>query len=176
MASGSPRRAQILREAGIDFEVKLADVEEIFGDDPIATVKYNAVLKAREVAKLYDDRAVIVAADTLVSCEGRVLGKPKDLEEAQETLLFLSGKEQEVFTAVCLINGETEIEFSDKSIIVFKNLSLKDVTEYHNLVNPLDKAGSYNIDEHGDLIVSELKGSYENVMGLPIEELLKHFT
>ena len=173
LASGSPRRAKVLRDAGVEFEVRTADVQEISIDsDPVRTVQYNAEVKAQAVASLSQNDELIIAADTVVYAhegdKGQVLGKPVDMDDAKDMLRRLSGRDHGVSTGVCVIRGRKKIAFVDESLIRFKKLDEALIDEYHSLVNPLDKAGAYNIDEHGDMLVEKLGGSHESVMGLPI--------
>ena len=165
-----------MRDGGYNFEVCVPDVEEISGDDPFSTVVYNAALKAEKASESCEEGAIVIAADTLVSCDGRVLGKPKSFAEAKQMLKFLSGREQMVMTAVCIVCGDSKIEFTEESSLFFKKLSDDQIDEYHSLVDPLDKAGAYNIDEFGDMLVDRLEGSYENVMGLPIDALKSYLS
>lgn len=169
LASASPRRKAILRNLNVPFEVHLPRCSEHFHpDDPVATVGENACLKALSVAKRFPHE-VILAADTVVSFAGKVLGKPKDYEQAQEWLLEYSGRTQIVYTAVAFIQpGHTTPDlFIEATSLRFKHYGLGEVQEYLDLVRPLDRAGAYDINEHGNRLIAERVGSYTNVMGLP---------
>lgn len=169
LASASPRRQAILRHLKIPFEVHLATCKEsVRVGDPVATVGQNAALKALSVAKRYPHE-VIVAADTVVAFNGKVLGKPKDYEEAQQWLLDYSGRSQQVYTAVAFLKpGHRDPDlFIEATSLVFKQYGLGTVQEYLDRVKPLDRAGAYDINECGDLLIAERIGSYTNVMGLP---------
>jgi len=174
LASESPRRAELLRQLGYDFKVVPSGVAEIHQGDLTAqeTAQINAYRKARGVAKKYQD-ALVIGADTLVFMEEQVFGKPKNLEAAYEMLQRLQGKTHTVVTAICLLHLRTHRQriFADNTNVTFRPLDAVKVRRYLTKVNPLDKAGAYAIQEHGDLIVEGISGSYTNVVGLPMELL-----
>lgn len=166
LASGSPRRAKILREHGVDFVVEKTDAHEVaYPHDPVRTVRENALAKGAALAA----RRRVLSADTIVWFGGRIYGKPRDLEEARGFLHELSGKTHTVFTGVAY-DGEVEVVASD---VTFRALSDAEIEDYVAKVRPTDRAGAYDIDESGDLIVQGWTGSYENIMGLPLEPLAK---
>lgn len=173
LASASPRRAKILEGLGLEFEVVATDAEEVaFADDPARTVSENALAKGRAYFELggSDPAGVkVISADTIVWHRGRIYGKPRDLEEAKAFLRGLSGETHQVFTAVAL-NGEVRLSVSD---VRFRPLDEALIAEYVERVKPTDRAGAYDIDESGDLIVESWTGSYENIMGLPVEPLIE---
>lgn len=165
LASGSPRRAKILSALGLSFEIVKSDAPEVaYPDDPERTVRENALAKGAAVKRA---DAVVISADTIVWCAGRIYGKPRDADEARGFLRGLSGRTHTVFTGVAC-NGETCVCRSD---VTFKRLSDETIETYLRLVNPLDRAGAYDIDTHGDLLVASYTGTYENIMGLPVEPL-----
>lgn len=137
-------------------------------DDPAGTVGVNARRKALSVHASYS-RAAIIAADTVVCFEGRVLGKPRDLEEARAWLTAYSGKTQTVYTAVALFYpGAQEPSLRiEATSLQFKGYDTRTVDAYLALVRPLDRAGAYDVNERGDLLIAGRIGSYSNVMGLP---------
>ena len=165
LASGSPRRAKILRDLGVDFTIVKSDAPEVsFPNDPERTVRENALAKGAAV----DAKGChVLSADTIVWFGGRIYGKPADAAEAKRFLRELSGRTHTVFTGVAY-DGEVKIAKSD---VKFRELSDAAIDEYVAAVNPLDRAGAYDIDESGDLIVEGYSGSYENIMGLPVEPL-----
>ena len=167
LASGSPRRAKILREHGVAFTVVKTDAEETgIDDDPVATVTGNAL---RKLAVAPGEEAL--AADTIVWLKGRIYGKPRDLDEAKAFLRELSGKTHSVWTGVAYRkDGKTQTAAAE-SRVAFKVLSERDIDEYVRLVNPLDRAGAYDIDDFGPLVVERYEGEYENIMGLPLAPL-----
>ena len=164
LASGSPRRAKILKDLGVDFEVVKTDAPEVsYPADPERTVSENALAKGAALL----GRKGVLSADTIVWFSNRIYGKPRDLEEAKEFLRELAGKVHTVFTGVAF-DGEVKVVRSD---VKFRDLSEATIEEYVARVRPTDRAGAYDIDESGDLIVESYSGSYENIMGLPVEPL-----
>ena len=173
LASGSPRRAKILRELGVDFEIVKSDAPEVaYPHEPERTVRENALAKGEAV--LHSSFLIphfsflpTLSADTIVWFDNRIYGKPRDLAEAKVFLRTLSGKIHTVFTGVAF-DGEVKVVRSD---VKFRELSDAMIDEYVARVKPTDRAGAYDIDESGDLIVESYTGSYENIMGLPVEPL-----
>jgi len=171
LASTSPRRHELLTKAGIDFEIIPSPAEEIYDASlgMAGLCEENARLKAAAVP-LPD--AVVIAADTLVFIDGEPIGKPKDMADAHQMIRRLSGRTHQVCTGVCIVvYGAEPILFHELSDVVFHELNDAQITEYLNLTNPLDKAGSYGIQDFGDMVVKEIRGSFENVMGLPVEQV-----
>lgn len=174
LASQSPRRIELLLAAGYEFEILPADVEELH--DPALTPEQltvaNATTKAAASARLRPD-ALVIGADTLVYLDGHPLGKPRDLDEAAEMLRRLSGRAHEVCTGVALAmaGGERVRSFCVVSHVIFKPITDETIRSYYAKVNPLDKAGAYAIQEHGDMIVHHTEGSWSNIVGLPMEAL-----
>lgn len=169
LASGSPRRQELLSRAGYDFDVIPAEVAE-WGADRFAFRKLcaaNATLKAREVQAKHPD-AVVLGADTLVGLQGSVLGKPRDIVEAVCMLERLSGRVHEVCTGVCVRDGEEEHAFFEVTWVQFQKFGEEVIKEYTQRVDVMDKAGAYAIQEHGEMLVEKVEGSYENVVGLPV--------
>ena len=174
LASGSPRRAKILRDRGVDFVIVKSDAEEVsYPHDPERTVRDNALAKGlalfsrKEGAEGAQSAAHVLSADTIVWFNNRIYGKPRDLDEAKEFLRELSGNVHTVFTGVAY-DGQVRVVKSD---VKFRALSEAMIDEYVACVKPTDRAGAYDIDESGDLIVESYSGSYENIMGLPVEPL-----
>lgn len=169
LASGSPRRAKILRDLGIAFEVVKTGAPEVaIPHEPERTVRENALAKGAAVrAHLGAESCDILSADTIVWFANRIYGKPRDLAEARQFLHELSGNTHVVYTGVAL-NGAVRVE---KSFVTFRALTDAAIDAYVARVQPLDRAGAYDIDENGDLLVAHWQGSYENIMGLPVEPL-----
>lgn len=168
-----------MNEAGLEFQVLPADVEEI--EDPSlgieALVSQNARLKSEVVAQ-EQTGALVIGADTLVALDGHPLGKPRDMEHAFAMVKTLVGKTHVVCTGVCLsrypADGEPEIiEFIESTYVTFLPLTDEEIRAYLALINPLDKAGSYAAQEHGERIIERTEGSWTNVVGLPMERLLE---
>ena len=165
LASGSPRRAKILRDLGVDFDILKTDAPETsYPDDPERTVRENALAKGR-AAK----RPRVLSADPLVWMDGRIYGKPRNLDEARQFLRELSGRVHSVFTGVAL-DGEAKV---CRSSVRFRQLDEASIRDYVEKVRPLDRAGAYDIDECGDILIESWTGSYENIMGLPVEPLVE---
>ena len=174
LASQSPRRVQLMREAGYEFEIVVPEVEEAHDGSlsPEDLTVENARRKAVAGAVLHPD-ALVIGADTMVYLDSEPLGKPANLDEALTMLRRLSGRSHEVCTGVYLAwdAGRQGRGFHVISHVVFKTLSDDLIRAYHALVNPLDKAGAYGIQENGNMIISGHEGSWTNVMGLPMERL-----
>lgn len=171
LASASPRRRELLAQAGVVFEVVPSPAEEIHDASlkPEVLCEHNAVLKAEAIAALRPD-ATVIGSDTLVFIDDEPLGKPSDLGEARAMLRKLAGRVHRVCTGVCVIfpGGEKKV-FHGSTDVTFRPLDDADIDAYFALVNPLDKAGAYGIQEHGDRIVASIEGSFDNVMGLPVD-------
>ncbi|KAF0093358.1 MAG: septum formation protein [Puniceicoccaceae bacterium 5H] len=172
LASGSPRRSELLTHMGLRFRVQPADVEELTEADPQTLVLHNAALKADAVSRL-NPATPVLAADTTVALGGLVLNKPADLEEARSMLLLLSGQTHAVFTGVSLRWAEQDLreDFVETSHVTFRELDEDTITAYFKRVDPLDKAGAYGIQEGRELIVEKWTGSLHNIIGLPTERL-----
>jgi len=174
LASASPRRAELLRQLSPNFQVIPGNAEEIFDDQlsPRELCQLNAHRKARVVAKKIPD-ALVLGADTLVFLDDEIMGKPASLADARRMLARLQGRMHQVVTGVSLIHlrAHRERTFAVSTDVTFRPLTAGQINEYLSKMNPLDKAGAYAIQEHGDLIVSEISGSFSNVVGLPVEQL-----
>ncbi len=179
LASGSPRRAKILHDAGVPFVVLKTDAPETsFPEEPERTVVSNASAKlAAARAELADNPPQypffgVLAADTIVWFDNRIYGKPRDLDEAAEFLRELSGQTHTVFTGLAFAGADGVVRTAvARSGVKFRVLDEAAIAEYVARVKPIDRAGAYDIDESGDLIVESFVGSYENIMGLPLEPL-----
>ena len=174
LASGSPRRRELLESAGLSFEIIPSPAEEIHDASlgMAGLCEENARLKAAAVAAHHPE-AVVIGADTLVFLEGQPLGKPKDLADAARMLRSLSGCVHDVCTGVCIYGPSGKVRTLHRvTEVVFRKLDDATVSEYLAKTSPLDKAGAYGIQDHGGMIVERIVGSYENVMGLPVEAVL----
>jgi septum formation protein len=176
LASASPRRVDLLRSIGVSFEVVPSGAEELH--DPsfsaAALCELNAERKADHVARAYPG-CVVLGADTLVTWERKLFGKPRDLTEAREMLRELGGRAHQVITGICLCDSRRKSRFSDVTQVRFKPLTPGIIEEYIAAVSVLDKAGAYGIQERGELLVESVSGSYSNVVGLPLERLAREF-
>jgi septum formation protein len=174
LASASPRRAELLRELGLEFDVVASRAQEVEDShlDPMELAMTNACRKALAVADAYPD-SLVIGADTVVALGAKCFGKPADRRAAARMLRALSGKIHEVITGVCLFRkstGDLEV-FAEISRVQFRRLTNQSISDYLDKVDVLDKAGAYAIQEHGKLIVKGLAGSLSNVVGLPVERL-----
>ena len=174
LASSSPRRQELLRGLGLSFEVRVAAVPELHEEQLTGRelAQLNAHRKARAVARLVPE-ALVLGADTLVCLGNRLFGKPTSLDEARGMLEQLQGRIHEVVTGVCLIHASAARErlFAETTRVTFRPLSIPQINDYLSKMDPLDKAGAYAIQQHGDQIVSGIDGSYTNVVGLPTERV-----
>lgn len=180
LASGSPRRRELLAREGVAFEVRPSGVEELAPNsvEPVTLARENALLKARDIAEQHQE-AIVLGSDTVVVIDGTTLGKPMNLEEGVGMLKSLSGRWHEVVTAVALLSEGKEEVFHETTRVLFKKLSEEDIAQYHADVEVLDKAGGYAIQEGGERIIAEVDGCRDNVMGLPVGRVvneLKNFS
>ncbi len=175
LASGSPRRAEILQNIGADFEVYITHADENVEESlsPDALVCELSSRKAKEAARFFPDSALILAADTVVALDGRIMGKPKDEAQAFEMLSLLSGKTHSVYTGYTLTREGLYVSHAIKTDVVFRPLSEDLIYRYIKSGEPFDKAGAYGIQGKGSALVKELRGDYFNVMGLPISAVVQ---
>lgn len=175
LASQSPRRVELLKRIERDFDVFPSSVEEVLDQErsPMENAVDLAREKARQVAGRYRGRFV-VGADTLVTLGGRILGKPSDMNDARGILKFLSGREHQVVTGVAVVNDRGEI-FADAetSAVSIKPLTEDEIDRYIDTGEPMDKAGAYAIQGAGSFMVESYRGSFSNIVGLPLETLDK---
>jgi len=174
LASASPRRAELLKLLEVDFKIIPGNAAEVAHDHltPLEVCQLNAHRKARVVAKQIPD-ALVLGADTLVFRDNEILGKPRSLAEAARMIGRLQGRTHQVVTGVCLMHLRRHEEriFAVSTDVLFHPLTKKQIADYLAKIHPLDKAGAYAIQDYGELIISEISGSYSNVVGLPIEQL-----
>ena len=171
LASASPRRKEILENAGFDFEIIVSDVDENITEDlsPSETVEELAKRKALAVWEENKD-AVVFGCDTVVAVDGRILGKPRDDDEAFEMIKMLSGKAHTVSTGVCICSEDKISVFSNTTNVEFYPLSDETIRSYVATGESRDKAGAYGIQGYGSVLIKEIKGDYFSVMGLPVSE------
>ena len=175
LASGSPRRKELLLQIGIVPEIIVSHVEEkITSDIPAEVVMSLAEQKAVDVAKEMPEGTVILGSDTVVAADGKILGKPKSHEEAYEMIRRLAGRSHQVYTGVCLVKkgpegeADTVVSFYDETDVNVSPMTEKEIREYADSEEPMDKAGSYAVQGFFARYIDGLKGSYANVMGLPV--------
>ena len=173
LASGSPRRKNFLEDLGLDFEIRLKEVDESYpttlkGKD---ISEYLAKLKAAPFLKELKDDEILITADTIVWLDGKALGKPRDKTEAKNMLKSLSNKTHEVISSVALTTNSKQIILSDKTSVRFKKLSEEEIDFYISNYKPFDKAGAYGIQEWlGYIGIERIEGSYFNVVGFPVQK------
>jgi septum formation protein len=172
LASASPRRIRLLREAGFNPEVLSSQIVETRADflTPAEAALFNAIRKGMAIALEHPDE-IVLSADTIVTLDGSVFGKPADLEEAFQMLKRLIGKTHEVITAVAVmhLNKKRTRVGTERTAVKFRSLSDAEIREYLEIVEPLDKAGAYAAQESPDRIIESVTGSFSNVVGLPME-------
>ncbi|MDP5105063.1 MAG: Maf-like protein [Polaribacter sp.] len=179
LASGSPRRQQFFKDLNIDFDIQLKEVDEIYPQELKGTeiTDYLADLKSKAFSNL-SEKELLITSDTIVWLENKALGKPKDAQDAFKMLRALSGKKHEVITSISIKNKFFQKIINDTTFVTFKEISDEEINYYINNYKPYDKAGAYGIQEWIGLIaISNIEGSYFNVVGLPVhklyEELMK---
>ncbi len=177
LASNSPRRKELLAGLGVDYEVRtLPDVDESYPDtlQGADIPLYIAKEKADAYRNMLQPGELMITADTIVWLDGRVLGKPKDQEDALCMLRDMSGRTHEVFTGVCITTTEWQRSFAAQTEVRFAELSEEEITYYVDKFRPMDKAGAYGVQEWiGFIGVENISGSYYNIMGLPVQRLYK---
>ena len=168
LASASPRRQELLKLFGVPFCVRVADIDEYMDPSLPAAQEVGRVslCKARAVPRGADD--VVVAADTIVVCQGKTLGKPHSEEEAKAMLALLSGRDHQVMTGCTVLRGDEAITFTEITDLHFRELSEKEIHRYVASGEPMDKAGAYGIQGGAALFCTHMVGDYYNVMGLPV--------
>lgn len=175
LASNSPRRRELLGLLSVDHEiVETRKVDEVYPEDlrPEQVAPYLSALKAEAYAGLPSDGEVLMTADTVVICDGRILGKPADEDEAIGMLTMLSGRTHAVVTGVTLMSNERKSTFAECTLVTFDDLSQDEIERYVNDYRPFDKAGAYGIQEWiGCIGIKGIEGCFYNVMGLPLHRL-----
>ncbi|MDA1299135.1 MAG: Maf family protein [Proteobacteria bacterium] len=178
LASTSPRRAALLRQLGLHFAVRAPAVNEahLAGESPVTFVRRLSLAKANSdrLADLRD--RIVLAADTVVLLDEKILGKPGDPAAAMEMLAALSGRVHRVMTGVALVRGNEQTNFAVETKVEFRTLSKEEIRKYCVSGEPFDKAGGYGIQGRGAVFVSRIDGSYSNVVGLPLMETAQALT
>ena len=172
LASGSPRRLDLLRAVGIEPKVLVADVDELTAElPPQDLVMANARLKAMAVASICDEQAVVVAADTVVALDGRIFGKPQDAADAERMLAELSGRTHSVFTGMAVVKDGEMTAAVGETKVTFRTVSAEEIAAYVATKEPMDKAGAYAIQGGAATFVQGYEGAYDNIVGLPMDLL-----
>lgn len=176
LASASPRRRELLRQAGISFSVMVSDAEEKTTEtEPEKVVEELAFLKARAVVDSIGNRAAVIGADTIVAVNGKILGKPENQEDAARMLGLLQGRTHQVYTGVAVLLkeavGEVQHLFSEKTDVTMYPMTAAEIRSYIETGEPMDKAGAYGIQGRAAVYIKKIDGDYNNVVGLPIGRL-----
>ncbi|AQX53605.1 septum formation inhibitor Maf [Bacillus sp. VT 712] len=174
LASGSPRRKELLQQLHIPFSVHVSNVDEKVNHNysPSEVVMDLALQKASDVATLYPNH-IVLGSDTVVVYKDSILGKPASEAEAVKTLEMLSGKKHQVLTGVALVEGEQVQTFYEKTDVEFWPLTVDEITQYVRTGEPMDKAGSYGIQGLGAMFVKSIQGDYFSVVGLPLSRTIR---
>ena len=168
LASASPRRKELLGLFHIPFVIRVADIDETMDPNLAPAEEVGRVSRMKALAVPREPEDVVIAADTIVVCNHRVLGKPHSPEEAVETLKLLSGRDHQVMTGVTVVRGDQAETFTEVTDLHFRELTEKEIHAYVATGEPMDKAGSYGIQGGAALFCSHMVGDYYNVMGLPV--------
>ena len=168
LASASPRRKELLSLFGVPFVIRVADIDETMDPEKAAFDEVGRVSRAKALAVEAEKTDVVIAADTIVVCEGRVLGKPRTEAEAEEMLSLLSGRDHQVMTGVTVRRGTESETFTEVTDLHFRELSRGEISRYVASGEPMDKAGAYGIQGGAALFCEKMAGDYYNVMGLPV--------
>jgi septum formation protein len=174
LASGSPRRQELLKSLGVPFEIRLKKIEEHYPKQLTKSEISDYLAKLKSTAFLSELKIndILITSDTIVWHQNSALGKPKSKDNASQMLQQLSGKTHDVITSVCLKSIQKESVFNSTTKVTFKELSNDEIEFYINNYNPMDKAGSYGIQDWiGQIGVTRIEGSYFNVMGFPIDKI-----
>jgi septum formation protein len=178
LASKSPRRQELLRSLEVDFEIRTKDVDEDFPEDldPNLVAEFLAIKKSTAFEELAENE-LLLTSDTTVICNGKILNKAADYNEAFGMVEMLSGKSHEVITGVCLRTKNQRITFSETTRVTFATLTTAEIDHYIKKYQPFDKAGAYGIQEWIGMIgIEKIEGDFYNVMGLPLHRLYRALT
>ncbi|HMW35298.1 MAG TPA: Maf family protein [bacterium] len=178
LASASPRRAQILKQVGFDFDVMPSAIEEVSEHhEPVEYAREIAQKKALDIAQKYPER-IVIAADTIVCLDGHILGKPSDEEDAWRMLRFLSGRNHQVYTAFAISHRSRNVNMVEHELtqVHFRRLRDEEIAMYIATGAPFDKAGAYGIQDASAIFVDRIDGDFYNVVGLPVTRLYQVLT
>lgn len=168
LASASPRRKALLSLFGIPFTVRAADIDETMDPEKPPFGEVARVSRSKALAVSRGEEDIVIAADTIVVCQGKVLGKPHSEAEAAAMLRLLSGRDHQVMTGCTILYGDRVVTFTEVTSLHFRSLSEKEIQKYVQSGEPMDKAGAYGIQGGAALFCEKLEGDYYNVMGLPV--------
>ena len=168
LASASPRRQELLKLFGIPFIIRVADIDETMDPQASAYDEVARLSREKAMAVSREPEDTVIAADTIVVCQGKILGKPHSYEEAVSMLQLLSGRDHQVMTGCTVLKGDRAETFTEVTDIHFRELSDKEIRRYVDSGEPMDKAGAYGIQGGAALFCEKMVGDYYNVMGLPV--------
>ncbi len=168
LASQSPRRRELMGLFHVPFTVKVADIDEKMDETASPCDEVARVSREKALAVEASNEDIVIAADTIVVCQGKILGKPKDEADAKNMLTLLSGRDHQVMTGMTVAKGEKIVTVTEVTDIHFRDLSEGEILAYIATGEPMDKAGSYGIQGGGSLFAEKMVGDYYNVMGLPV--------
>ena len=168
LASASPRRKELLSLFGVPFVIRAADIDETMDPDRTPFDEVGRVSRLKAMATAREAGDVVIAADTIVVCDNRVLGKPRDEADAVQMLRLLSGRDHQVMTGVTVLRDDKAVTFTEVTDLHFRDLTNREIARYVASGEPMDKAGSYGIQGGAALFCSYMAGDYYNVMGLPV--------
>lgn len=168
LASASPRRKELLSLFGVPFTIRVADIDETMDPAKSAFDEVGRVSRAKALAVPREEEDIVIAADTIVVCQGTILGKPRDEAHAKAMLKLLSGRDHQVMTGCTVLRGDTAETFTEVTDLHFRSLTDSEIQRYVRSGEPMDKAGAYGIQGGAALFCEKLSGDYYNVMGLPV--------
>ena len=168
LASASPRRQELLKLFGIPFIIRVADIDETMDPQASAYDEVARLSREKAMAVSREPEDTVIAADTIVVCQGKILGKPHSYEEAVSMLQLLSGRDHQVMTGCTVLKGDRAETFTEVTDLHFRSLSQKEIENYVASGEPMDKAGAYGIQGGAALFCEKMDGDYYNVMGLPV--------
>ena len=168
LASASPRRRELLGLFGIPFTVRAADIDETMDPENSPREEVEKVSRRKAMAISRQPGDVVIAADTIVVCDNKILGKPRDPQEAVSMLTMLSGRDHQVMTGCCVVRDQEIRSFTEVTHIHFRDLSQREILRYVESGEPMDKAGAYGIQGGAALFCEKMQGDYYNVVGLPV--------
>lgn len=175
LASGSPRRQMYMKNLGFDFEVKVSNADEkLIGKNPVLLAKQLAMLKASTVAKEMTGTALVIGADSIVICKGKLLGKPKNRSDCRNMLRFLSGSSHKVITGVCMIRTDNKkiLVKTETTFVRMRNILPSEIERYILTDEPYDKAAGYGIQGTAAMFIESVRGCYTNITGFPVPLVL----
>lgn len=178
LASASPRRRDLLKQIGIDFEIQVSDIEEkIIGNNPMEIVKNLALQKSQDIFNKNNGDIIVIGADTVVAKDDQIMGKPLDEKDAFNKIKMLQGSEHKVYTGVCVYYrlGEKSniISFYEESTVYMHKMSDAQIIDYINTKEPMDKAGAYGIQGVCAVYIDRINGDYNNIVGLPVSKMYR---